>query len=485
MPYDYRLLPVSLALSLMAGLSACATQPLVDRPAPPRSPTSLSADQTLAGTAEGQFPNDLWWQAYADPALDQLITEALATAPDLRAAAARVTAADAFAEQAGAAQAPSLSVDGQAGGTKQSYNMGIPAQFVPKGVLGTGRLTGAIALNLDLWGRNLAALRAARGDAAAARVDAAQARLILTTSLATAWVDYEQALITRDIAAEARRLRRQTEDLTRDRVAAGIDAQPDLELARSRHAAATAELAGADEAVALSRNRIAALLGAGPDRGANLPRPTLATRVPLPLPNALAAGLLGRRPDIVAARLRTEAAAARVKVARRDFYPNINLTALAGVQSLGLSNLFDKGSQTANFGPAISLPLFDGGRLAGRYRAATAGYDEAIARYDQTLVAALRETADILAARRALEDRLVALNAAEQAANVSATMALQRYQEGVGNLLQAHAAADAALSAQRANAEARARAFSLDIALIRALGGRFRDIPSTKDVSTP
>jgi NodT family efflux transporter outer membrane factor (OMF) lipoprotein len=226
-------------------------------------------------------------------------------------------------------------------------------------------------------------------------------------------------------------------------------------------------------------------LGAGPDRGADLPRPVLASRTPLPLPSGLAAGLLGRRPDIVAARLRTEAAAARVKVARRDFYPNINLTALAGVQSLGLSNLFDKGSQTANFGPAITLPLFDGGRLAGRYRAANAGYDEAIARYDQTLVAALRETADIIAARKAMEDRLNALSTAEQAASASAAMALQRYQEGVGNVLQANAAADAALSAQRANAEARARAFSLDIALIRALGGGFRDNPSTQDVSAP
>lgn len=485
MSYSHRPFRIIAALPLMAGLAACATLPRLDEPRGPRTQESLASAQSLAGTAEGQFPDAVWWQAYHDPALNALMAEALASSPDMRAAAARIAAADALAEQAGAAQAPSVALDGQAGGTKQSYNMGIPAQFVPKGVVGTGRVSASMAYNLDLWGRNLAALRAARGEAEAARVDAAQARLVLTTSLATAWVEFGQALTARDIAAEAKRLRQHSEDLTRDRVAAGIDAQTDLELARSRQATAAADLAGAEEAVALSRNRLAALLGAGPDRGANLPKPIIAARAPLPLPSALAAGLLGRRPDLVAARLRTEAAGARVKMARRDFYPNINLTALAGVQSLGLSNLFDKGSQMASFGPAISLPLFDGGRLAGRYRAAHASYGEAIARYDQTLIMALRETADLIAARRFMDTRLTALATADQAATAAASMALGRYQQGIGNVLQANAAADAALAALRAHADARARVLTLDIALIRALGGGFRDSPSAKDVSAP
>ena len=485
MMYGHRPFRMLAALSLMAGLAACATLPQLAAPPAPRSKETLANAQSLDGAAPDQFPEDIWWQGLNDPALNALMAEALATAPDMRVAAARIAAADAFAEQAGAAFAPSMAVEGQAGGVKQSYNMGIPAQFVPKGVVGTGRVSASVAFNLDLWGRNLAALAAARGDADAARVDAAQARLVLTTSLATAWVEFGQALITRDIATEALRLRHQSEDLTRSRVAAGIDSQSDLELARSRHATARAELASADEAVALSRNRIAALLGAGPDRGAKLPTPVLSARAPLPLPAALAAGLLGRRPDLVAARLRAEAAGARVKVARRDFYPNINLTALAGVQSLGLSNLFNTGSQMASFGPAISLPLFDGGRLAGRYRAARATYDEAIARYDQTLIAALRETADLIAARQAMDTRLTALATADQAATAAAALALGRYQQGIGNMLQANAAADTALAAQRAHADARARALTLDIALIRALGGGFRDSPPAKDVSAP
>ena len=275
--------------------------------------------------------------------------------------------------------------------------MGIPAEFVPKGIVSTGQIAGRMGFNLDIWGRNRAALAAARGEAEAARVDAAQARLLLTTSVASAWADYAQVLRARDIAAEAVRVRSQTESLTQARLTAGIDGQSDLELAKSRAAAAQADLAAADEALSLTRNRIAALLGAGPDRGATLPRPALTEQGVPPLPDRLAAELLGRRPDIVSAQLRVDAARQRIKMAQRDFYPNINLTALVGVQALGLANLFDQGSSTANFGPALSLPLFDGGRRLGQYRGATAGYAEAVARYDQILITALRETADAIA----------------------------------------------------------------------------------------
>jgi NodT family efflux transporter outer membrane factor (OMF) lipoprotein len=190
-------------------------------------------------------------------------------------------------------------------------------------------------------------------------------------------------------------------------------------------------------------------------------------------PTNLALDLLGRRPDIVAARLRTEAAAKRVKVAKLDFYPNINLSAVAGLQSLGLSNLFDSGSSMANFGPAVSLPLFDGGRLAGRYRAADATYSEAVARYDATLINAFREVADALDSRRALDTRRSSTNEAASTADHAASLARLRYQKGIANLLQALAADDAALAARRASADLDARAHLLDIALTRALGGGF------------
>lgn len=474
-----RTLFVGLVSATSLALAGCATLPHVPEASAPIAATALETTRSFAtdGTA---FPTDSWWTAMGDPALDALIGEALQASPDMALADARIRAADAIAEQAGGALYPSLTLDASAGGVKQSYNMGIPALFVPKGIIGTGKVAATLGLNIDLWGRNRAALAAARSDAEAARVDGQQARLLLTTSLAAAWVEFSQLWASRDIAARAVEIRGETERLTAQRVTAGIDNQSDLELAKSRHAAARAELAAIEEAINLSRNRIAALVGAGPDRGDSLPRPAFGGRPVLGAPENLALNLLGRRPDIVAARLRTEAAAKRVKVAKLDFYPNINISAMAGLQSLGLSNLFESGSSTANFGPAISLPLFDGGRLAGRYRSAGAAYDEAVARYSAKLIGAFREVADTLDSRRALTDRLTATAQSSAAANKAAELAKQRYRSGVANLLQALAAEDAALAAQRAKADLEARAHLLDITLTRALGGGFQST-SPKD----
>jgi NodT family efflux transporter outer membrane factor (OMF) lipoprotein len=467
-----RTLRSGLAISLASALAACATLPHVDAPTTPVQPAALGTSKAFE-PSQATFPEDAWWTSFGDETLNALIEEGLRASPDTALAAARIRAADAMAEQAGGALAPSLSVEGAGGGAKQSYNMGIPAQFVPKGIVGTGKLSAALGFNLDLWGRNRAALAAAQSDAAAARVDAQQARLLLSTSIASAWVEFSQLWANRDIAATAVQVRRETETLTAARVNAGIDNQSDLDLARSRHAAARAELAALDEALDLNRNRIAALVGAGPDRGDQLPRPSFQSSLTSGAPANLALDLLGRRPDIVAARLRTEAAAKRVKVAKRDFYPNINLSAVAGLQSLGLSNLFDSGSSMANFGPAISLPLFDGGLLAGRYRAADASYSEAVARYDATLINAFREVADALDSRRALDTRRSSTNEAASTAEHAASLARLRYQKGIANLLQALAADDAALAARRASADLDARAHLLDIALTRALGGGF------------
>lgn len=459
-------------LALSSAIAACAVPPAPRTVAPLKTPEALGDVAGLAGTA-AEFPDDRWWSAYGDPGLNALIEEALAKSPDVALAAARIRAADAASERAGGALLPTLTMDGAVGGNKQSYNLGIPAQFVPKGVIETGKLSATLGLNLDLWGRNRAALAAARGEALAARVDAAQARLMLASGIALSWGNLAQLGTSRDLAQKSVEALSGIERLTAERVQAGIDNRADLELATARRAGAEQALAALDELIALERNRLAALVGAGPDRAERLPLPAPDLRHASGVPTNLAANLLGRRPDIVSARLRAEAAAARVTSARRAFYPDINLAAVAGLQSLGLDKLFNSGSTFANFGPAISLPIFDGARLTGNYNAAEAGYDEAVARYDQTLLGALREVADALDSRRALAERLLAARTAARSSAEAARLARLRHGQGIANLLQVLTAEDAALSSQRALAELEARAFLLDVTLVRALGGGF------------
>lgn len=460
-------------LAVFLPLAACAPQG--GGVARPRSAADLATQQSLSvpATSSVAWPEQGWWSAYRDPQLDALIAEALTNAPDVAAASARLRAASALVTQAGAALSPTIEANGRATVDKQSYNNGIPAQFVPRGWNDAGRATLDASFDLDLWGRNRAALAAATSDARAAEVDAAQARLMLSASVASAYADLARLFAERDILVRAVEVREATRKLASDRYAAGLDNRGEEQLAASRLASARADVAAADEEIGLTRNRIAALTGAGPDRGLAIARPQIGSLRPQGLPGQLAIDLVGRRPDIVAARLRSEAASRRIKSAEAAFYPNINLTALIGLQSLGLDNITRGGSTIGSVGPAFSLPIFGRGRLRGELRGAEARYDEAVASYDSALISAVREVADAAASIRALglrqRETATALTAAEGAYDI----AQQRYRGGLSTYRDVLTAEDTLLDRRRAAAELSARAFTLDVALARALGGGF------------
>ncbi len=464
-----------IALGGLAFVTGCASVPQLGVTPVPRPAATLPSTRALAPTV-GPSIADAWWREFGDEQLDTLINEGLAQSPDVAQAAARVRAADALAEQAGAALGPSLAVDGVVGGAQQSKNLGIPPQFVPNGIQDTGRSTGQISFDLDVWGKNRAALAAARGDALAARVDLDQARLMLTTGIATAYADLAQYYAERDVAVGALGVRQATAQLTARRVAAGVDTRGSQAQADSRVPQARADILALDEAILLTRNRLAALIGSGPDRGHDIARPALKP-VAIGIPENVGVDLVGRRPDIVAVRLRAEAASARVKVAHADFYPNLNIGALVGLQSLGLGNVFKTGSLYGNGGLAVSLPIFDTGRIQGRYRAARADYDEAVGRYDATLISALHEAADAVASRNAADRRLVELKSALASSEDASRIAGLRYSGGLSNQLPALTSDDTLLSVRRAVADLEAKRIALDIALIRALGGGYRYTP--------
>lgn len=463
-------------LGLLAG---CASVPDLG-PKPVLAAPEAFASGATFGHAQGAWPTEGWWLSLGDAQLGALIDEGLRGAPDIAIAAARVRAADAMARQAGAALLPRVGAEASAGGVQQSKNLGIPPQFVPDGIQDTGHVAATFSFDLDLWGRNRAALAAATSEAEAAQVDEAQARLMLTTGIASAYADLANYYVALDVANEAVRVRAASATLSGERARAGIENQASQRQAESRAASARADLVALEEAIAVTRNRIAALVGAGPDRGLSIARPSL-SRPAVGLPGDAGIDLIGRRPDIVAARLRAEAAAKRIDVARADFYPNISLSALVGFQSLGLSKLFDAGSEYGNGAAAISLPLFEGGRLQGRYRGARADYDVAIASYDRTLIDALRDVADIVASRAATQRQLTERREALAAATEAAKLAGLRYRAGLSNQIVQLTAEDSMVALSRAVADLDARQLSLDIALIRALGGGYRAATSTGD----
>jgi NodT family efflux transporter outer membrane factor (OMF) lipoprotein len=454
-------------------LSACASLP----PAPPariaKAPqayeTAKSFDAPVAA-----WPGDNWWVRYGDLQLDSLMAEALAGSPDLAQAQARVLKAKAAHAEAASALLPNINGSGNIQDLKQSYKYIIPQSFLPSGYQDYAQATLNLNWELDFWGKNRAAIAAAASRAQAAEADAAEARLVLTTDLATAYATLAQLYADRDVAARAVKVREETAGLVAQRVSNGLDTQAELKQAEAGAPATQADVAALDEQIALTRNELAALMGKGPDRGLAISRPKTPPLAQFGLPSELRMDLIGRRPDVVAARWRAQAAVKDVTEAKARFYPDINITGYLGQQSLHLTELFAPGAQLGAIGPAVTLPIFDGGQLRAGLRGAQADREAAVSAYDGAVTEAFRQVADAAASERALTGRLadsrLALDRYEQAYQV----ARLRYEGGLSTYQSVLLAEDAVLAQRRLVADLQGRAFVVDIALVRALGGGFR-----------
>ena len=463
-------------LAAAALLSACSTPPKLGQNVPLRSPDTVAAQQSLQPQGTAAWPAQGWWRAYGDPQLEALIEEGLRDSPDIATAAARLRRAAAQAQEAGAKLLPSLDATATVTAEKQSFNNGFPEQFIallPQGFQDNARIGVNLDFDLDLWGKNHAALAAATSDARAAAIEAAQARLTLATTIAAAYADLARLFDARDIRENAVNIRIASEKLVTEREANGLENRGNVRQAQAETLAAKSELAHANELIALRQHQIAALVGAGPDRGLAIARPALAATLPTGLPDAVTTDLIGRRPDIAAARERVEAAAKRIAVARADFYPSVRLSAMAGLQAVGLGKLFESNSTFASAGPAISLPLFHGGALRGRYRGAAATYDESAASYNQTVLAAYSQVADAVTSQRTIAARLVGARKALAAGEEAYAIARLRYDGGLSPYIDVLNIEDRLLSVRVAVSELVAAARTTDIALIRALGGGY------------
>lgn len=441
-----------------------------------REPASLPLGPQAAA-ANGAFPADRWWAASGDAALDQLIDEALRASPDLAAAQARARRALAFQGQAKAATLLTLGIEGSADAIRQSQNQGFPPGLIPGDLRDQGRIGAVLDFDLDLWGRKRSALAAATSSALAAQADLAQTRLLLQAAIVSTYTDLDGLFTSRDLAAARLNNAANELDLIRTRQARGLDNIAAVSEAEGRLARASAELKAVDEAISLTRNALAALAGAGPERGQSIQPPQLQAPQGLALPADLPANLLGRRPDLVAARLRAESAQARIGVARANFYPDINLAALVGFQAIGLDNLFKESSLTANAGPALRLPLFDGGAARAGYRVARADYDEAVSLYNASLIAAIRQVADAVVSKRSLAEQITAARNGVAAAERQLAAVQQRYTAGLEDRRGTLSAERALLAAQATMSALNTRNHQADIALAVALGGGFVETP--------
>lgn len=436
---------------------------------------ALASAQRLAGVqlSPAAWPASDWWRVLGDAQLDGLIDEALHGNPDLSAADARVRQAAARAMGADAARMPEV-----------GFKAALPGAQIPTSVLpdpyGGNYLTAkqlALSFNytFDLWGGERAAWEAALGQQRASEVDARAARLTLSADVARAYAELAYAFEARDVAQHDLERAARLLKLTQQRVGAGLDSQAQLKQAEAVEASAEQKLARSEQAIESGRTQLAVLLGKGPDRGLEIARPAVLKPASLALPANLPADLVGRRPDLVAARWRVEAARRGIDAAKAQFYPNINLSAAAGLLSLHTADLFQLSSRYALLTPAISLPVFDGGRLRANLAGHDADYDLAVAQYNKIVVGAINQVSEQVSQIQSLVVQEAAQQRALAAARDAWDLSMLRYKNGVGSYLEVLTVQQTLFAADLQLAALHTQQVDASIQLVRALGGGYDD----------
>jgi len=414
-----------------------------------------------------------WWRRFGDPALDGLEARALAANQDLRSAAARVAQAMASAGIARSAYWPQVAANPSFTREQTSTTVSNP---LPQ-PLGDGYRAPLVASwELDLFGRVRRLGEGARAEADAAAASFESFRLALTSEVAADYFSLRALGREAAILAENVDLRRRALDLIRSRLTAG--AATELDLARAEADLATteadaAELAGRRAAL---QNALAVLVGENASTFSLEDSPVHA--VPLAVPAGLPSELLERRPDVAAAERALAAANARIGVAQAAFFPAISLTGSAGFASEDSDRLFQHDSRLWSIGPALYLPVFQGGRNRANLARSRAAYDESVAAYRQSLLVAFREVQDALTATRLLADQAAAQDRAAAAAERAAQLARTRYDAGYVSYLEVLDAQRTALSARRTSTQLTAQRLNTSVALIKALGGGWHTPPA-------
>ncbi|MDB5736575.1 MAG: transporter [Sphingomonas bacterium] len=449
----------ALAALLLAGCASTGNiQPQVAQVAP----ASLGLDADTA-TIDGA-----WWHAFGDPQLDTLIAAGFAGNPSLAGALARVRLAQSQVDVQHAGELPQVT----ALGTVQELRFS--DHFIgPGGTSALGLVQGTLNWNVDLFGRQRAMVDQARSSAQAAALDEAAARLMLSTSIASTYVGLAQANRQIAVADGFVTTRQQAIGYVQSRIRNQLSSRFDEETAKTLLAEAQQARVRAERQRDLLVHALAALVGRGADFYPQIAAPTLALDSRPRVPDLIPADLLGRRPDLLAGQARIDATVAGRKVARAAFLPNVNITALASLASIGLGSFFTSGAAQFGGGPAISLPIFEGGKLRAQYKGATADLDGAVADYDNAVLGAVRESADALTQVRSTDADLAQQQAVVAGLRNTVRLDRVRVSTGLGSQLDSIDSGFRLLEAEQALVGLQADALTRRIQLIAALGGGF------------
>ena len=452
----------AIAAMLLAG---CASVPKV------HPEVAQVQEQTLGLGSETPAIDVAWWSAYGDPQLDRLIGMGLAGNPTLAGALARVRAAQAQIETEHAGLLPQISGSGQLDRARIGDKLAPPP--IGGGDANIGIAVANLSWDLDLFGRQRAMVRQAAASARAAALDAAAARLTISVSIAQTYVGLARANRLIAVADGFVKTRQDALGYARSRVKNQLGTQFDIKQAETLLAQAEQARTQAAQQRDTLIHALAALVGRGADFYPEITAPTLRLDQAPAVPALLPADLLGRRPDLLAGQARIDAAVQGRKVARDAFLPNVSISALAGLTAVGLGNFFTGGAFSYSVGPAVSLPIFQGGKLRAQYKTATADLDGAVADYDNAVLGAVREASDAITNVSSADQDLGEQARVVQGLRDTVRLDQVRVRTGLGSQLDTIDSGFRLLQAEQQLVDMQADAINRRIQLVAALGGGF------------
>lgn len=433
--------------------------------------SSNSNSQTWkAASPAAHVPRGAWWDIFRDPELKRLEELATGGNQELAAAVARFRQAREFVHVARADFFPQVNLN--PGYTRQRTSVNQAQLGQPAGAAYTYSIWTVpleAGWELDLWGRVRRQVGASRARLAATEDDLQSALLSIQAEVAIDYFALRSALAEYEILQHTVEAYQRSLELTQNRRAGGIATDLDVAQAEAQLRATEAQLPAVELQSTRTRNALATLCGQAATTFKVAP---IVGSWEIPsIPGSLPSELLERRPDIAAMERRMAAANADVGVAQTAFYPRVHLDGLVGFQSVSASTLFDWPSRLWAVGPSLDLPVFTGGRNRAQLAAARAAYDESVAQYRQSVLAAFQEVEDQLAATRLLNAQLQAENAALTASRRTLEIANNRYRAGLITYLEVAIAQSDALSRERTVVQLQAQRLATSAGLVRALGG--------------
>jgi len=466
-----RVFAITFTVVLLAFAAGCTVGPKYTRPAVPTPPAFRGADDAaVISDAQGSLGDQQWAQVFREPELQDLIRKALANNFDLRIAAQRILEQQAQVQITRSQQFPTLSIGGQGLGADIPALNNITGSNTISNPIVAGSFSLSAAWNPDFWGLYRRQTEAARATLLAQTWAQRAVRLTLVQEVATTYIQLRALDRQVEVTKRTMKARQDSVDLTTRLESGGSVPLSDLRQAEQLLYTATSELPQLEEQVQQQENALRLLLGENPGPVAHTDPSALAPP-PQDLPTGIPSQLLERRPDIQQTEAQLKAANANIGVARAQFFPELSISASAGVGGDAWNNLFDSSSRTIYGLGSLTQPLFEGGKLRGQLNQAKAADQELVVTYQKTIAGAFRDVSNALIALnkqrvyREQQEKLVA------AAQDATRLARLRYEGGSTPYLEVLTTDTDLFSAQLTLATAQqGEALSL-VQLYSALGG--------------